>query len=121
MSDETKINRLGSDGRKWVWKRSGEGLTARDVQGTVKFGGGILMMWGCMTAQGVEYACRIDGRMDAETYTGIFNSELMQTLEHYGLDKRRIMFQQDNDPKHTSKPARQWFATNKIEVPEWPP
>jgi transposase len=24
-SDETKINRLGSDGRKWVWKRPGEG------------------------------------------------------------------------------------------------
>jgi len=24
-SDETKINRLGSDGRKWVWKKAGEG------------------------------------------------------------------------------------------------
>ena len=23
-SDETKINRIGSDGRKWVWKKQGE-------------------------------------------------------------------------------------------------
>lgn len=43
-SDETKINRLGSDGRKWVWKKSGEGLSDRLVQGTLKFGGGSLMM-----------------------------------------------------------------------------
>ena len=35
-SDETKINRLGSDGKKWVWKRPGEGLSDRLVQGTVK-------------------------------------------------------------------------------------
>src|SRR3954454_13678105 len=39
-SDETKINRLGSDGRKWVWKKPGEDLNDRLVQGTQKFGGG---------------------------------------------------------------------------------
>ena len=33
-SDETKINRLGSDGRKWVWKKAGEGLSDRLVEGT---------------------------------------------------------------------------------------
>ena len=25
-SDETKINRIGSDGREWIWKQAGEGL-----------------------------------------------------------------------------------------------
>src|SRR5262249_53158059 len=34
-SDETKINHLGSDGYKWVWRKPGDGLTERDVQGTV--------------------------------------------------------------------------------------
>ena len=43
-SDETKINRLGSDGCKWVWKRPGEGLSDRLVEGTVKFGGGSVMI-----------------------------------------------------------------------------
>ena len=43
-SDKTKINHLGSDGRKWAWKKAGEGLSDRIVEGTVKFGGGSLMM-----------------------------------------------------------------------------
>ena len=38
-SDETKINRLGSDGRKWAWKQKGEALSDRLIQGTVKFRG----------------------------------------------------------------------------------
>jgi hypothetical protein len=36
-SDETKINRIASDGRQWMWKKSGDGLNERQVQGTVKF------------------------------------------------------------------------------------
>ena len=47
-SDETRINRIGSDGQEYVWKRKKEGLIAREVQGTVKFGGGSLMIWGCI-------------------------------------------------------------------------
>ena len=44
MSDETKINRFGSDGRQWVWKKKGSGLTEREVQGTAKFEGGSIMV-----------------------------------------------------------------------------
>jgi len=47
-SDKTKINRFGSDGREWVWKQAEEGLIEREVQGTVKFGGGNIMVWSCM-------------------------------------------------------------------------
>ena len=31
-SDKTKINCLGSDGKKWLWKRAGEGLSDRLVE-----------------------------------------------------------------------------------------
>jgi transposase len=120
-SDETKINRLGSDGLQWAWKKPGAPLQDHHVTGTVKFGGGSLMMWGCMTAKGVGYACKIDGRMDAELYKSILEDDLLQTLEYYDLEPSEIIFQQDNDPKHTSKLAKKWFTDNEIELLEWPP
>ena len=43
-SDETKINQLQSDGMKWAWKNQGEELSDWLVEGTLKFGGGNLMM-----------------------------------------------------------------------------
>ena len=76
------------------------------------------MMWSCMTAQGVGQACRIDGRMDATLYVSIQDDELEGTLEYYRLDRNRIIFQQDNDPKHTSKLARQWFEEHGIQLLE---
>ena len=67
-SNETKINHLGSDRRKWVWKKLGERLSNRLVKGTVKFGGGSVMIWRCMTWKGVGYAAKIDGRTDKDFY-----------------------------------------------------
>jgi len=121
-SDETKINRLESNGRKWAWKKRGDNILAdHHVQGTMKFGGGNLMMRACMTARGIGYACRIDHRMDAEVYTDILDNYLLPTMEYYGLQADSIIFQQDNDSKHTSKAASKWFENNGIEVLEWPP
>jgi hypothetical protein len=119
-SDETKINRLGSDGREWVWKKPGSMLTEQHVKGTVKFGGGNIMIWGCMTAQGVGYACRIDGNMNAELYTRILEDEFLQSLEYYEMEVDKVIFQQDNDPKHTSHAAQKWFKGNGVEVLDWP-
>ena len=65
---KTKLNCLESDGHKRAWKRVGEGLNDRQVEGTLKFGGGSLMMWGCMTWEGVGFSSKIDGRMDGDLY-----------------------------------------------------
>ena len=78
------------------------------------------MMWGCMTWEGVGMACKIDGKMDANLYTQIMEDELQQTLEHYGKTSDDIIFQQDNDPKYTSRLAKQWFEDHGFEVMVWP-
>ena len=115
-SDEAKINHLGSDGRKDVWKDVGEGLSDRLVERTVKFGGGNLMLWGCMGWDGVVYATKIDGRMDGELYRAILEDEFLETFNYYGKSVDDIIFQQDNDPKHTSKKAQEWFSNNGVTV-----
>ena len=71
-SDETKINRIWSDGQEYVWKKKREGLIARGVKGTVKFGGGSLMVWGYIGWNGVGILSEVEGRMDAEQYMAIW-------------------------------------------------
>ena len=119
-SDETKINRKGSDGRKWVWKNKGEGISNRTVQGTVKFGGGSVMIWGCMLWDGPGRLCRIEGMMNGAFYTTILDDELQGTIKDYKKKVTKVIFQQDNDPKHTSKLAEDWFKKHKMEVLIWP-
>jgi transposase len=119
-SDETKINRFGSDGRTVTWKMVGENLTDRLVEGTVKHGGGSVMVWGCMMWEGAGYACKIDGRMDANLYCQILDEDLQASIEYYNKSQEDIIFQQDNDPKHKSKMAQNWFQDNGIKVLPWP-
>jgi len=122
-SDETKINRIGSDGRRWVWTKGSNPngvLADREVTPTHKFGGGSLMMWGCMTANGVGKFCRIHGNMDADLYCEILRGELMDTLSEQNLEVSDVIFQQDNDPKHTSKKAQECLEELELETLDWP-
>ncbi len=120
-SDETKINRFGSDGRQWMWKRKGESLQDRHVQPTLKFGGGNIMLWGCMSMEGVGECHRIYGRMTSLSYIDILNRKLQLSLEKWGKTKAEVIFQQDNDPKHTAKVTLKWFADNNYQLLDWPP
>jgi transposase len=120
-SDETKINRIGSDGKQWVWKQVGQGLIDREVQGTVKFGGGNIMVWGCMGWEGVGRLAEVEGKMNADQYVSILEDNLLPSMEESGFSAKDVIFQQDNDPKHTSRKATKWFEDNDINVLDWDP
>lgn len=120
-SDESKFTVFGTGGRQYYWKRAGEALRSHHIKPTVKHGGGSVMVWGCMVAEGIGFLCRIQGNMDAALYQEILQDEFLETLKWYGLKKEEIQFQRDNDPKHTAKSTEKWLKKNKIKVLEWPP
>jgi hypothetical protein len=113
-TDETKINRYGSDGHQWVWKKRGEPLSDRTTTTTVKFGGGSIMVWGCMGWNGVGKLIEVQGRMDAQQYCDILDDAVVESMEKLDIPMEEAIFQQDNDPKHTSRRASQWFEDNQI-------
>ena len=78
------------------------------------------MFQGCFTWKGSGYESKIDGNMNTDLYLKIMDEELQQSLEWWGVDCTDKVFQQDNDSKHTSKKAKQWFEDNQIPVMEWP-
>ena len=73
-----------------------------------------------MSWDGIGYACRMDGRMDGDLYIQILEDELMLSIKHLGKTPSQVIFQQDNDPKHTCKKARDWFKNHQINVMPWP-
>ena len=63
------------------------------VQQTIKFGGGGVIMWGCMTPIGLGMMCRIEGRMDQYMYRKFLERKLIYTLHAYNLDPANLIFQ----------------------------
>jgi transposase len=120
FSDETKINRMGSDGRTWVWGIRGSRRTRREVQTTVKHGGGSTMIWGCFTSQGVGRMCQVDGIMDSKVYAQILDAHLIPSARSFGMRGRDFIFQQDGDPKHKSARLRDYFEDHRIQLLDWP-
>jgi hypothetical protein len=121
FSDESKFNRIGSDGRDFCWRRPGEEFDPRFTKKTVKHGGGSVMVWGCLTAQGLGRLVRIEGNMDAKLYCEILKDDFLGTLDDLDINKKDVYFQQDNDPKHTAALTQQLFRKKKIDVLDWPP
>ncbi len=76
---------------------------------TVNYGGGSVMVWGCMSAAGTGEPQFIEGTMNANMYCDILKQSMIPSLRRLG---RRAVFQHDND-HCLAKEA-------EVEVMDWP-
>jgi len=77
------------------------------------------MVWGAFNRNGTGPTYRINGIMDRNIYVNeICEGVLLPYSEEY-LPLNWI-FQQDNDPKHTSSLAKDWFKRNEVNLLKWP-
>lgn len=120
FTDESKINMYGPDGYRKVWRLPGPPSDNHHFRQTVKFGGGSVMVWGAITSHGVGELLFIDGRMNAEMFLNILKLGLKRTAEMHGLNWSNLVFQQDNDPKHTAKLTQRWINDHISSVLSWP-
>ena len=86
LSDESKFNLFGSDGRVYIRRRVGEDYLPKCVQSTVKFGGGSVMVWGCIISDGVGPLTTVDGRMKAKNYIDLLEQTLVSFMTTMGPD-----------------------------------
>lgn len=117
FSDETKLNRRGSDGKVWTWRRPGELLKPKHVKQTVKHDDSV-MAWGCFSSAGVGDIHIIEGIMNANMYIRMLSQHMIPSSAR--LFKDDYIFQHDNDPKHTAKKVKEYLTRKNIVVLDWP-
>ena len=78
------------------------------------------MVWGCIGWNGVGKLVEVQGAMKSQQYCDIMNIGVVESFEKLEIPKEERVFQQDNNPKHISKMASQWFEDNNIQVLVWP-
>lgn len=111
LSNRTKTNRLGSDGKQCMCNK---GLIEGEVQVIVQFGGENTMIWSCMGWDSVGNLVEVKGRIDANQYMDILEQHLSPSMRRVGISKGDVIFQQDNDPKHNSEKAQNWMGAKNI-------
>src|SRR4029434_7612670 len=104
---ESKFKIFGSNRRVFVRRREGERMVSTCVVPTVKHGGrgggggGGVMVWGCFAGDTVGDLFKIQGLLNQHGYHSILQRHAI--LSCLRLVGPAFVFQQDNDPKHTSR------------------
>uniref|UniRef100_A0A8R1EUQ5 Amino acid transporter n=1 Tax=Caenorhabditis japonica TaxID=281687 RepID=A0A8R1EUQ5_CAEJA len=113
-SDESKYLMIGTEGIIHVRRPVDKRYDPKYQVPTVKHCGGNVMVWGCFHANGVGPLIRITEIMNRYMYKDILEKEMLP----YGRFQmgRGWLFQQDNDPKHTSHFVKDWFAQRRVNV-----
>ncbi len=108
FTDETKSECFGNNRRLYVRRRSGERFLKECLKPTIKHGGGSVLAWGAISANGVWPLKRIEGKMDKKYYHNILQRHAIPAGT--ALIGNNFVFQEDNDPKHASKYCRDYLA-----------
>lgn len=119
-SDEVRIALYGSDGRSWAWKAPDAPLQREHVRQTKKFGGGSIMVWSCISWQGIGFMSLIEGTMNGELYLEVMKDELWQSIDEAGLNPREVIYMHDNASPHTTKTNVEWLDKQPFKTMVWP-
>ena len=117
-SDEASVE-MGVHGQVWVQRPAGLEWDPRFTVHKAKHPPKC-HIWGCMAANGVGRCFIFTEYLDKELMRTILDENLLPSVAQLGLTAP-WWFQQDNDPKHTSKLVQAWIHNHGVSCLEWPP
>lgn len=122
-TDEKKFELFNTKRRTYCRRRKNEPLRDDTIQGTVKHGGGSAMFWGCFGGLEVGDIHQVHGIMKKEQYHQILIKHALPSGSR--LLGNSWIFQQDNDPKHSSNLCKNYLKkkedTGLVNIMKWPP
>lgn len=119
FTDETRVGLFTADGRRRVWRRTGERFAPCTQMTTVSFQGGSLMLWA-----GISFEARTDlvfiegGRLTGARYIQEILEEHVVTFAPFVGDDFVLMH--DNARPHVARCVMEYLNEVGISQMEWP-
>jgi hypothetical protein len=110
--------------RQYCYIKPRQALNDHFVKKNIKHSRGNLIVWGCIMGWGMGRLHCTEGIMCRPDYIEILDKDYLSTLKDLKLRQTRkegVLFQQDNDQKHWSKVAKDWFWKKNVKCLLWPP
>jgi transposase len=111
FTDETAFDLFRNKIRRW--HKDGQRPVRRLPKSRQK-----VMAWGGISLKGKTSLFCFTDIMNGPYYVNILQTQLLPSAQ--SLYGRNWRLQQDNDPKHTSRVAKDFIAENKINTIDWP-
>lgn len=119
-SDESRFLLHVTDGRTRVWRRRNTAYAQRHISPTVPFGGGSVMVWGC-----ISHDCKLDlltirGNLTGARYIQeVLRPAVVPHFENHALATRPV-FMDDNARPHRSREVRAYLEAESVNTIPWP-
>lgn len=105
--------------RKRVIRKRDETYHKDCLKRTVKFPASV-MIWGCMSREGVGRLHFVDGTVNAQKYVEILEASLLPSVGDLIQDQDAFIFQHDGAACHTAKSTKCWLRNKSINTMDWP-
>ncbi|GFX14897.1 transposable element Tcb2 transposase [Trichonephila clavipes] len=106
-----------------IWRKNITALEPKNVLPALKYGGGNVIVWGCVAHNGAGNLAFIDSKMNALAYIDVLRHNLLDNTKKLSMENTFI-FQQDNDLNHTARVTKTWLlyhAPRRLETPPQSP
>uniref|UniRef100_A0A803JTX2 Transposase Tc1-like domain-containing protein n=1 Tax=Xenopus tropicalis TaxID=8364 RepID=A0A803JTX2_XENTR len=64
-TDETKMELFRHNKKRFAWRKKNTAFQVKHLLPTGKFGGGSIMLWGCVASSGTEALVKVEGRINS--------------------------------------------------------
>lgn len=117
-TDEKLFSLDGPDGFAKVWWEKGRPAD-RNRSKIDSFGKRGVMVHIAFSRAGILAHTRLSGYLDGPGYKRLLSREVLPAAR--AAHRSNFILQQDNAPPHTAKIVREYLASKKIELLDWPP
>ena len=120
FTDESKFNVSRSDGRKRVYRATGERFNESCVLKSDRWGGGSIHVWAGITTFHRTDLVILNRNVNAQTYVDdVLHPVAIPFLRRH-FPRGQCIYQHDNAPAHRARLTNDFLQQNNVRCMDWP-